>query len=308
MKLFLLLLLLINLTLAAKDHKPQYFVDAKGGLHLREEPSEKSKSILLIPDKSEIKILKEVGDSVKLNEKSGRWTEIQFGKKNGFVFGAYIRKYFLLDKKFSPNKKLFYEYYTPEANYDSQCSYDESTGLEKECFIKIHQSINRKLIKILNYNEEIYPLQELGKGIWFGTKDWFDNKSLLIIDWDSDGGNGFRDIGSLNIYSRKYSPFLENDFRMCTDEENFSIEIFKFNGIIYYKIDSENPKLQTGYFRMLKPRADDYDKLLETCKRNPKNSVLVKPVTIVRKNYTFKINSRRASLYFKGKDILRQDE
>lgn len=131
MKLFLILLFLINLIASAKDSKPQYFVDTKGGLHLREAPSEKSKSILLIPDKSEIKILKEVGDTVKLNEKSGRWMEIQFGNKNGFVFGAYIRMYFLLDKKFNLNKKLFYKYYNAEHNHDIPCSYHEIDSSEK---------------------------------------------------------------------------------------------------------------------------------------------------------------------------------
>lgn len=305
-KLLLFFLYLINLTLVAKDYKPQYFVDAKGGLYLREEPLQKSKVIVLIPDKSEIKILKEVGDTVKLNEKSSRWTEIRFGNKSGFVFGAYIRKYFLLDKKFNPSKKLFYEYYTPEANYDSQCSYDESAGLEKECFIKIYRSINRHVIKILNYNEDIDPLQELGQGIWFGTKDWFDNKSLLLIDWASDGGEGFLEIGYLDIYSRKYVTIFEKKFGICTNENSF-IEAIHFNGTTYYEITSENSKNQTGYFIMSKPKADNYDKLLETCRRDMKNSILVKPTTIVRKNYTFKINSKKAFFYFKGKDILNSD-
>ena len=56
---------------------------------------------------------------------------------------------------------------------------------------------------------------------------------------------------------------------------------------------------------MLKPKADDYDKLLNTCKRDKKKSVLVKPTTIVRNNYTFKINSEEASFFFRGKNLLK---
>ena len=93
----------------------------------------------------------------------------------------------------------------------------------------------------------------------------------------------------------------------CNNRSKIVIEQVEFDRISYYRIDSENPKIQTGYFTMIKPKADDYDKLLETCKRDLKNSVLVKPTTVIRKNYTFKINSKKASLYFKGKDILKRD-
>jgi hypothetical protein len=300
---FLILYLILTVTLPAKDPKPQYFVDAKGGLHLREEPSEKSKSILLIPDKSEIKILKEVGDTVKLNEKSGRWTEILFGSKKGFVFGAYIRKYFLLDKKFSPNNKLFYDYYTPAANHKMLCNYHDVGIPENECFIKIYNSRNKKLVRLLNSNSS----RDSEDKIWFGTSNWYDNKSLLIADILCDGLCS-TSIGYLNIDLRTYFSILKKEMMECNNRNITIIEQVEFNRITYYKIESKNPKFQTGYFTMIKPIADDYDKLLETCKRNPKNSVLVKSITIVRKNYTFKINSKRAALYFKGKDILKLEE
>ena len=307
MKLFLFLLFLINLTASAKEPKPQYFVDAMGGLHLREEPSEKSKSILLIPYKSEIQLIKEVGDLVEINKKSGIWTKIQFGNKTGYAFGAYINKYILLDIKFSPNEKLFYEYYTPLANYYNQCSYFESDDLEKECFIKIYRSNDQKLIKILTHNDIPNPLNEPRNNIWFGTLDWYDNKSFLIINDASDGVYSSTDIGYLNIHSRKYNFILKNEMGECNNKKDNVIELIEFEKVFYYKIISENPKIQTGFFTMLKPKADDYDKLLETCKRDLKNSVLVKPTTVIRKNYTFKINSKKASLYFKGKDILNRD-
>ncbi len=305
----ILLYLILIITLLAKEPKPQYFVDAKGGLHLREEPSEKSKSILLIPDKSGIQILKEVGDTVKLNEKSGHWTEIKFGNKNGFVFDAYIRKYFLLDKKFSPNKKLFYEYYTPASNsiLPDHCVSDYDSGLEHECFIRIFKMNGLSSFKLLNYSDTFNPANRFLIGAWFYAKDWYDNKSFFIVADFSDGGYSFTSVGYMNIYSGIFTSLLTQESSSCENEENGSVELIKFNKVINYRITSENPKLQTGYFTMLKPRADDYNKLLETCKRDPKNSVLVKPTTIVRRNYTFKINSKKASLYFKGKDILREE-
>lgn len=308
MKLVLLLLFLINLTASAKEPKMQYFVDAKGGLHLREEPSEKSKSILLIPDKSEIKILKEVGDTVKLNEKSGRWTEVNFGNKNGFVFGAYIRKYFLLDKKFSPNKKLFYEYYTVEDNKSYPCSVsDMLAGYEKDCLLNVYAVKNKEFIRAFSDNVGVIGNKRFEEWAWFCADGWFDEKSFLINCNGGDGGMTFHSIGRWNVFSGFYDDILDVGTQQCERIQPNTIERIKFNKINYYKIISENPKIQTGYFTMIKPKADDYDKLLETCKRDLKNSVLVKPTTVIRKNYTFKINSKKASLYFKGKDILKRD-
>ena len=304
MKLFLILLFLINLIASAKDSKPQYFVDAKGGLHLREEPSEKSKSILLIPDKSEIKILKEAGSLIEINKKVGSWVEIIFQNKKGFVFDAYIRKYFLLDKKFSPNRKLFYEYYTPEGNKDYPCSDSaESAGLDNACFIKIYKVKDGTLTRLLNYPVDIWQ-EGFEKWAWFGADGWFDEKSLLINYKGGDGGFGIQSIGYWNIFSGLYDSIIDETIMQCEQVQAKTIQKIVFNRITYYKITSENPKIQTGYFTMQKPKADDYDKLLETCKRDMKNSVLVKPTKIVRKNYTFKINSKKASLYFKGKDLL----
>ncbi len=296
---FLILYLIFIFTLSAKEPKPQYFVDAKGGLYLREEPSEKSKSILLIPDKSEIRILKEVGGLVEINGKAGNWTEILLGNKKGFVFGAYIRKFFLNDKKFSPDRKFYYESFSPSSDIKSiDCVefYHDDSDSNSACFVKIFQTKNRKLVRLLNYED------------WSNVTDWYDNRSIFSVDGTGDGGGGFAVWSYMNIFTGKYSVILETKDGHCDgDLSNHMPEMWKFENLIFYKITSENPKKRTGYFKMLKPKADDYDKLLETCKRDLKNSVLIKPTTIVRKNYTFKINSKRAAFYFKGKDILKPD-
>lgn len=170
--------------------------------------------------------------------------------------------------------------------------------------MKIYRSKNQKLIKIFNHSDKPYSLDGVSDSIWFGAIDWYNNKSLLIIDNVSDGGYSSTYIGYLDIYLNQYFSILKKEMGECSNEKDYLVEMIEFNGTSHYKIASENPKIQTGYFTMQKPKADDYDKLLETCKRDPKNSILVKPTTIVRKNYTFKINSKKASLYFKGKDLL----
>ena len=66
------------------------FVDARGGLRMRESPSLEARSIHLLADGSEVLVLEEKPQEETLQEKTGRWTRVKQDDREGWVFGAYL--------------------------------------------------------------------------------------------------------------------------------------------------------------------------------------------------------------------------
>jgi uncharacterized protein YraI len=66
-------------------------VVAKTGLSLRVKPSGKSKLVTLLPTNTIVKILEE-GEEATIKGKTASWYKVKFGKKEGWAFGAYLKK------------------------------------------------------------------------------------------------------------------------------------------------------------------------------------------------------------------------
>ncbi|KOY85574.1 hypothetical protein AD998_04880 [bacterium 336/3] len=66
-------------------------VIAKTGLSLRTKPSGKSKLVTLLPTNTIVKILEE-GEEATIKGKTASWYKVQFGKKEGWAFGGYLKK------------------------------------------------------------------------------------------------------------------------------------------------------------------------------------------------------------------------
>lgn len=74
----------------AQFEKEIKFNFAKSGLYLREKPAINSKILSLIPYGSELLSLNEIEPQIKIDNLKGKWTEVEWNNKVGFVFGGYL--------------------------------------------------------------------------------------------------------------------------------------------------------------------------------------------------------------------------
>lgn len=66
------------------------FVNAKGGLYLREKPDQSSKKITLIPDASKVEVIEQQIKEVTILGKNGRWARARYSGKEGWVFDGFL--------------------------------------------------------------------------------------------------------------------------------------------------------------------------------------------------------------------------
>ena len=66
-------------------------VIAKSGLHLREKPDQKSKSIILLPMNSELELLDNSKQMETISNQTGEWLKVKFKDKEGFAFSAFLQ-------------------------------------------------------------------------------------------------------------------------------------------------------------------------------------------------------------------------
>lgn len=74
----------------AKEGESKAVVTAKSGLAMRENPESKAKLVTLLPTNAIVNIV-EKGESATLKGKKSNWYKVQYGKKEGWAFGAYLR-------------------------------------------------------------------------------------------------------------------------------------------------------------------------------------------------------------------------
>lgn len=66
------------------------YISADGGLRMRDKPSTDGSKIVTIPDKSEVLLTEETGDTITISGKNGRWSKIKYEKYEGWVFGGFL--------------------------------------------------------------------------------------------------------------------------------------------------------------------------------------------------------------------------
>ncbi len=120
MKVFhILLTLLIITTLSVsckKENKaaePKWVVNISDGLRMRETPDTSGKVIVVIPDKAEVKFISEKSETVTIGSTTGKWTEIEWQGKKGWVFGGFLKK---VDPNAAEAPKTFDGNYPKAAN------------------------------------------------------------------------------------------------------------------------------------------------------------------------------------------------
>ena len=113
MKLLITILLILNFGIAnSQNYKigDSLFVNANGGLNLRQEANAKSKIISLLSFGEKVFIKSKINPekSKRIGLMEGNWVEIRTGKFEGFVFDAYLSKFPVINSNHykDPNKNL----------------------------------------------------------------------------------------------------------------------------------------------------------------------------------------------------------
>lgn len=74
-----------------KSETKYFEVTAKSGLILRKGPGQNFEKITTLPTKTYGKIIKFVGETVKIQGKTGRWIEVETKYLKGFIFSGFIK-------------------------------------------------------------------------------------------------------------------------------------------------------------------------------------------------------------------------
>ncbi len=90
-KLTMILLLVLLFSCGKKQNSSEQYVIAVKGLLLRSEPSQKSKSIALIPFKSKITVYETSMTPIEIEGITGFWSKIKWNEKEGWVFSGFIK-------------------------------------------------------------------------------------------------------------------------------------------------------------------------------------------------------------------------
>jgi uncharacterized protein YraI len=95
MKKIILLICLISLSFLSTNtaeiaESKDKFVAAKSGLNLRSEPGKSSKVISTIPFGSKVTIEKSKGDEIFLDGRYGKWVNVKYDNKTGWVFSGFL--------------------------------------------------------------------------------------------------------------------------------------------------------------------------------------------------------------------------
>lgn len=97
LKPFLLVILLLLMgTLGCATSQQQVsqkqfrWVAAKGGLSVRNAPSTSGEKINVIVFGTQVLLISEKGSSIELAGKMGRWSEVSWDGKTGWVFGGFL--------------------------------------------------------------------------------------------------------------------------------------------------------------------------------------------------------------------------
>lgn len=68
------------------------YVQASGGLRMRNAPNIKASRLTTIPNGAKISVLKEYGRTIELSGKRGKWVKITYHGQEGWVFGGFLHQ------------------------------------------------------------------------------------------------------------------------------------------------------------------------------------------------------------------------
>jgi len=164
------------------------YIAAKSGLNLRSGPDKSSKVVTLIPFGSKVTIEKSEGDEILLDERYGKWVNVKYGNKTGWLFSG-----FLCD--FEPNTII-----KPVADYYDKYNDKEvcnSGNNESNCYEVSKVSIKNILD---NYVVLQIPFTNYDGDNYLGVVYKYDAKQKKFFEVFNEGG-----------HSIIYILYLDND-------------------------------------------------------------------------------------------------
>ncbi|MBM9548430.1 SH3 domain-containing protein [Leptospira sp. 201903074] len=177
-------------------------MNTNSGLILREKPTKNSNKIVLLPDKTKVKIISELTISDQVDGINGKWIKVQFKDSIGYVFDYYL----VFDSEISELKNQFC------INSEYRIKKVEKTSIQiqdKLISKQIVNGINFLEYSKLNSNKKI--LIENRKHFFsssYTNENFYGNykefKTLFISQWDETTGD-FADTG-YNLYFTNTNP------------------------------------------------------------------------------------------------------
>lgn len=82
----------------AKNSEPVMYVQAEGGLRMRDSADTNANVILTIPNSSQVTVLETKEPQFEISGKSGKWTKVKYQDKEGWVFGGFLSERNPLDR------------------------------------------------------------------------------------------------------------------------------------------------------------------------------------------------------------------
>ncbi|MCB1179575.1 MAG: SH3 domain-containing protein [Leptospiraceae bacterium] len=73
-----------------ENYEKTLYIDARGGLRMRDDFELNSKVITLIPEREEVQAIERTKDNFKIDGKEDRWVKVKFKEHTGWVFGGFL--------------------------------------------------------------------------------------------------------------------------------------------------------------------------------------------------------------------------
>ena len=172
-------------------------------LNLRESPNLKSNIIAQIGNGEKVivnqnKYFKEADCQINNDAKdwkrviTGRWVEVIYYNKKGFVFDAYLSKY---EKEQITNDEIFVRKDTLRIpDYDTFYRLNKESGIVKEIGIGIEWRKSVYYIPDFSIEEAIYLIKESHIDYKFGDKNWKIDITYQTVKMSENDGTSWKEI------------------------------------------------------------------------------------------------------------------
>lgn len=184
-------------------------VMADGGLNIRETPRLDGKIVFLIPKYSLLDMIETVGEEVTVKDKKGKWMNVRFGDKSGYVYGAYLTNAILEESRESPEGNYYYTFFSLP-DYGSEDPSDCRVNyMQSGCLVVVYKTGTGQIV---NAFTDIV------------VQEWLD-KNQLAATWSiGDAGYGGQGVKALNIFTKAETDIWKQELQMKIGEEDSTQE------------------------------------------------------------------------------------
>ena len=163
------------------------FINANGGLRMRDKPDLAATRILTIPNGAEVELLEKASEGIVIDGRFGFWTKVKFENQSGWVFGAYLSD--------SPPKQ-------------------ESLDLVgKVAFIGMVSSDT-------NPANSSFRIEFVDRDRFTGYCEGYSMAGSMSGKWESSGEDFISLRGTANMETCADGPALEDESLRCSDDSS----------------------------------------------------------------------------------------